>query len=96
MKLVNATTNYESMVVLSSNCTDEELKDIASKYAQQLKKLGALSISVISRGCRDFAYKTKFAKMGYFVEIYFNSSPKVLPIYQTKLKLIYALIGCFT
>jgi ribosomal protein S6 len=25
--------------------------------------------------------------MGYFVEIYFNSSPKVLPIYQTKLKL---------
>ena len=87
MKLVNATTNYESMVVLSSNCTDEELKDIASKYAQQLKKLGALSISVISRGCRDFAYKTKFAKMGYFVEIYFNSSPKILPIYQTKLKL---------
>ena len=87
MKLVNATSNYESMVVLSSNCTDEELKDIASKYAQQLKKLGALSISVISRGCRDFAYKTKIAKMGYFVEIYFNSSPKVLPIYQTKLKL---------
>ena len=47
MKLVNATTNYESMVVLSSNCTDEELKDIASKYAQQLKKLGALSLSLI-------------------------------------------------
>ena len=87
MKLVNATTNYESMVVLSSNCTDEELKDIASKYAQQLKKLGALSISVITRGRRDLAYAIDKHKNGYFIQVYFASSPNILGIYQTKLNL---------
>ena len=34
--------DYESMVVLSSQCTELELKDIAFTYAQQLKRLGAL------------------------------------------------------
>ncbi len=87
MKTISSTRNYESMVVLSSECTEAELKNIAFKYAQQLKKLGALSISVISRGRRDFAYTSKNTKTGYFVEMYFNSSPQILPIYQTKLKL---------
>jgi len=37
MKKINATNNYESMVVVSSNCTEVELKAIAYSYAQQLK-----------------------------------------------------------
>jgi ribosomal protein S6 len=87
MKKINETNNYELMVVVSSECTETELKNIAFNYAQELKKLGAVSISVVSRGRRDFAYITKKIKTGYFVEIYFNSSPQVLPIYETKLKL---------
>jgi ribosomal protein S6 len=87
MKSISATSSYESMVVVSSDCSEAELKNIAFNYAQQLKKLGALSISVVSRGRRDFAYRTKNAKTGYFVEIYFHSSPHIVPIFQTKLKL---------
>ena len=75
------------MVVLSSNCSEVELKEIAFSYAPQLKKLGASDISVISRGRRDFAYTTKKTKTGYFIEMYFTSSPQVLPLYETKLKL---------
>jgi|TARA_B100000768_G_C11081217_1_gene290879 ribosomal protein S6 len=87
MKLFNPTNNYESMVILSPNCTEAELKIIAFGYAQQLKKLGASEITLVSRGRRDFAYPTKNVKIGYFVEMYFNSSPQILPIYETKLKL---------
>ena len=29
----------------------------------------------------------KSAKMGYFIEMYFNSSPQILPLYETTLKL---------
>ena len=87
MKKINETNNYESMVVVSSNCTEVELKAIAYSYAQKLKKLGASEISVVSRGRRDFAYKTKNSKTGYFVEMYFNQSPQILPIYENKLKL---------
>ena len=57
------------------------------KKFKELKKLGASEISVVSRGRRDFAYKTKNSKTGYFVEMYFNSSPQILPIYENKLKL---------
>lgn len=87
MKQIFETNNYESMVVVASNCTEAELKTIAFSYAQQLKKLGASEISVISRGRRNFAYITKKIKTGYFVEIYFNSSPQILPIIENKLRL---------
>tara|TARA_B100000989_G_C19242046_1_gene344472 strand:- start:91 stop:399 length:309 start_codon:yes stop_codon:yes gene_type:complete len=87
MKVLTDKNIYESMVVLSSHCTEGELKEIAFSYAQQLKKLGASDISVISRGRRDFAYTTKKTKTGYFIEMYFTSSPQVLPLYETKLKL---------
>lgn len=87
MKRIPETNNYESMVVVSSNCTEAELKTIAFSYAQQLKKLGASEISVVSRGRRDFAYPTKRIKTGYFVEMYFNSSPQILPILENKLRL---------
>ena len=50
MKVLTDKNIYESMVVLSSHCTEVELKEIAFSYAQQLKKLGASDISVISRG----------------------------------------------
>jgi ribosomal protein S6 len=87
MKQISEINNYESMVVVSSNCTEAELKTIAFGYAQQLKKLGASDISVVSRGRRDFAYPTKRIKTGYFVEMYFNSSPQILPIFENKLRL---------
>jgi ribosomal protein S6 len=87
MKLIPKTNNYESMVVVASNRTEAELKAIAFSYAQQLKKLGASDISVVSRGRRDFAYPTKKIKTGYFVEMYFNSSPQILPIFENKLRL---------
>jgi ribosomal protein S6 len=96
MQKIRETNNYESMVIVSSQCSEAELKNIAFNYAQQLKKLGASSISVVSRGRRDFAYTIKRSKTGYFVEMYFNSSPQILPIYETKLKLDKNIIRSLT
>jgi ribosomal protein S6 len=87
MKQISYTNNYESIVILSSQCTEAELKIIAFSYARQLKKLGASDISVVSRGRRDFISTLKRVQIGYFIEIYFNSSPQILPIYQNKLRL---------
>ena len=87
MPVLKETNVYESMVILSSQCTESELKSIAFSYAQQLKRLGASDISIVSRGRRDFVYPMRSAKMGYFIEMYFNSSPQILPLYETTLKL---------
>ena len=85
--IVNTTSPFGAELKALDTVTEVELKEIAFSYAQQLKKLGASDISVISRGRRDFAYTAKKAKTGYFVEMYFTSSPQVLPLYETKLKL---------
>lgn len=87
MKKLKETNSYESMVILSSACNETELKIIAFGYAQQLKKLGASDISVISRGRRHFAYPLKKNDVGYFIEMYFKCSPQILPVYKNKLKL---------
>jgi len=87
MKHLNQTNNYESMVVFSSEYNEIELRNIVYPYIQQLKKLGALSISVITRGRRDLAYAIDNHKTGYFIQVYFDSSPNILLSYQTKLNL---------
>lgn len=57
MKKISDTNNYELVVIVSSECTEIELKNIAFNYAQQLKKLGGLTISVVSKGRKDFFIK---------------------------------------
>jgi ribosomal protein S6 len=87
MKLISETNNYEIMVIISSQYAEHEIKNIAFNYAQQLQKLGAIAITVISRGRHDLFYKRKKNKTGYFVEISFNSVPQILPIYRAKLEI---------
>ena len=87
MKLKTKTNHYETMVILSPSCTEQELKKSAFGYAQQLKRLGANNISVISRGCRTFAYEMKNFNKGYFIEVFFQASPEGLALHKNKLKL---------
>ena len=92
MKRITKLNNYELLVIFSSHYTEVELKTLSFYYAQLLKKFGALHINLVSRGCRNFAYLMKGATTGYFVEIYFNSSPQIFPICLTKLKLDKSII----
>jgi ribosomal protein S6 len=41
----------------------------------------------VTRGKRDLAYAIDKHKNGYFIQVYFASSPNILGIYQTKLNL---------
>ena len=87
MQNITEINNYESMVVLSSEYNENELRKIIYPYIEQLRKLGALSISIVTRGKRDLAYAIDKHKNGYFIQVYFASSPNILGIYQTKLNL---------
>ena len=87
MKIKTKLNHYETMVILSPKCTEKELKTLAFGYAQQLKRLGASNISVISRGCRTFAYEMEGFTKGYFIEVFFQASPELLSLHKNKLKL---------
>ena len=63
MKQIAETNNYELMIVISSKYTENEIKNIAFNYAEQLQKLGAISINVVSRGRHNLSYKKKKIEM---------------------------------
>jgi len=87
MKKISQTNNYESMIVINSAYNENEIKKIIYPYIKELKKLGALSISIVTRGKRNLAYEIENHKTGYFIQLYFDSFPNILPIYKTKLNL---------
>nr|YP_009675035.1 ribosomal protein S6 [Rhizochromulina marina]QDH81886.1 ribosomal protein S6 [Rhizochromulina marina] len=87
MKILKDRNTYKSMVILGPNCSDSELKSIASSYARELKGLGATAISIVSRGQRDLAYMIQNSSFGYYIEMCFESSPQILPTYEARLKL---------
>ena len=62
---------YEMMILLMEDLTDNDLKTWAFNYAKVLRKLNVSEISVVSRGKRDLAYEIKGQKRGNFIQISF-------------------------
>jgi len=75
-------TQYEMILILNEELNESELKTWAFKYARELKDLGALEISVISRGKRNLAYSIKNKNKCNFIEITFSLIPSYLNQFQ--------------
>ena len=77
---------YEMMILLMEDLTDNDLKTWAFNYAKVLRKLNASEISVVSRGKRDLSYEIKGQKRGNFIQIKFSSIPKYIENFSSSLK----------
>jgi len=80
------TKNYEMIILLSEDFNDNELKNWAFEYAQELQKLNASEISVISRGKRLLAYTITRYKKANFIQINFKSTAKSSNVFSNNLK----------
>lgn len=87
MKEVNEKNRYKLMVILEPPSSDIELRALAANYANQFRSLGASAVSIVSRGKRNLVYVLSQSKIGYYVEMGFQSSPQILPTCEAKLKL---------
>lgn len=77
---------YEMMILLMEDLTDNDLKTWAFNYAKVLRKLNASEISVVSRGKRDLSYEIKGQKRVNFIQIKFSSIPKYIENFSSSLK----------
>ena len=93
MKVIKEKNNYETRVIFSPQASEDDLKTYSLDYARRLYRLGALRVSIVSRGQRDLAYTRKTFKTGHFIEIRFVASPQILPTYRNKLKLDQSIIS---
>lgn len=87
MNKFNKKNTYKLMVILEPPNSEVELRQIASTYANKFRNFGASSVSIVSRGKRNLVYEMGNSKIGYYVEMGFQSSPQILPNCKTNLQL---------
>lgn len=91
----DALTNYESILIFSSNYTPKKLKYVSYYYAKTLKKWGGTNIHIKYRGKRDLAYPIKSSTIGNYIEMSFNLFPYNLDLYKKLIRLDSQIIRAF-
>lgn len=87
MPTIYETNNYESMMILTAQCSETSSHLIAESYTKILKRLGAKNIDIHFMGQQTFAYTMNKVRTGRYITLSFTSSPRLLQIYEKRLKL---------
>ena len=69
---------YETMILLTEEFNDSELKTWVFNYAKNLRKFSVSEISVISRGKQTLAYSIDDKMKGNYIQLNFSSMPKYI------------------
>ena len=78
---------YETMILLTAEFNDSELKTWVFNYAKNLRKFNVSDISVISRGKHHLAYPINNRTKANYIELNFSSMPKYINNFSNILKL---------
>ena len=78
---------YETMILLTEEFNDSELKTWVFNYAKNLRKFSVCDISVISRGKHNLAYPIDDKMKGNYIQLNFSSMPKYISNFSNTLKM---------
>jgi ribosomal protein S6 len=78
---------YETMILLTEEFNDSELKTWVFNYAKNLRKFSVCDISVISRGKHNLAYSIDTQMKGNYIQLNFSSMPKYISNFSHILKM---------
>jgi ribosomal protein S6 len=78
---------YETMILLTEEFNDGELKTWVFNYAKNLRKFSVSDISVISRGKHNLAYPIDNKMKGNYIQLNFSSMPKYITNFSNILKM---------
>ena len=78
---------YETMILLTEEFNDSELKTWVFNYAKNLRKFSVCDISVISRGKHNLAYPIEDKMKGNYIQLNFSSMPKYITNFSNILKM---------
>lgn len=82
-----STRKYELMAILSGDLTEADFEKAFSELRQTLKENAKDVIYEESWGRRDFAYRVKKQKRGYYVIFDFNATPQNISELRATIKL---------
>jgi ribosomal protein S6 len=78
---------YETMILLTEEFNDSELKTWVFNYAKNLRKFSVCDLSVISRGKHNLAYSIDDKMKGNYIQLNFSSMPKYINNFSNILKM---------
>ena len=78
--------NYELVVILNKNISDEEKVSTAAKIKEILSATGEVS-NIDEWGRKELAYEIKGKKEGFYILYTFTSNPEHITEYERLLKL---------
>jgi ribosomal protein S6 len=84
---MSALRKYETMILLTEEFNDSELKTWVFNYAKNLRKFSVCDISVISRGKHNLAYPIDNKLKGNYIQLNFSSMPKYISNFSNILKM---------
>ena len=76
---------YQVTFLLMEFFNDYLLHTWSSDYGRFLQSIGASKISIISKGKTDLAYHIDNQETGFYVQIKFSSTPKVIGAVKQKI-----------
>lgn len=73
--MAKVSDSYESIMILSTKLSEDELKEMVEKFSNLITKNGTLE-NVDEWGRRKLAYAINYETEGYYVKFEFTSKPE--------------------
>lgn len=78
---------YETIYIVNPNLDADSIKEVITKFSEQIKKLKGYIVKVNEWGKRRLAYEVKRSDKGYYVMLDFCGLPGVVKELERGLKL---------
>jgi len=78
---------YETIYIINPNLDADSIKEVITKFSEQIKKLKGYIVKVNEWGKRRLAYEVKRSDKGYYVMLDFCGLPGVVKELERGLKL---------
>lgn len=70
--------NYESVIIIRPNLDEGEIEGIITKITDLINQDGEVT-KVDKMGVKKLAYEIRKNKEGYYIVIYFEAAPSIIP-----------------
>ena len=79
--------NYEMLMIISPEITDEDLPSAIDKVTQQITTRGGNVTETNNWGKRKLAYPIKHFKEGNYILTHLEADPEILPEFEANLRI---------
>ena len=87
---------YETMYILRSNLTEDQVEKAITKYKDMLQEQGAYNLEIQHRGKRRLAYEINDQREGTYIQMNYQGPPTQIAVLERAMRLSEEVIRYLT